>query len=409
MLQRYALAHNKSVPTLTPTLPDHSQSPSQPDPSRKRARHANSPAPAQAPVQKTVAKTATSSHSDRSGKSGTHAPSNRQRRAQCETPAALADPLGAFAYQAGHKQRAMQSGLRLLKGKASQARVVSANLRPPRDHAAAQLALRGQEQQPANAAAKQATATRSEQGYAESREHTSRAPRPRQHQAEKAGQKQRADHQPHAYRPGNQHASQLPAMSSGCSEHSSPQAPVREPPQPKQLDSNYFQHVKSSLHSLIQAHHAIPSLHTMSDTDRAAVTTLLSNKLDGIDITPGLQQHWLPKPLSNQHPSQQPSTASSVDCTPSPESVAQQQNVARPFQLPKSALPDPPIRHSTIPPACLSNISHASAASSGSGQRHFTNHHTLHAARLSGAESFSRMLSSQADLTSSDIQRQPLA
>ena len=347
----------------------------------KRARHFS---PAQPAVPRHAGRVTSNIHSDRSHKSGTQAPANKQRRSKYETPAALADPLGAFACSAGHKQRALQSGLRLLQGKASQARVVSSGLQPPNEQPAVQVDSQDLQQQ-RSTIPPQATVHRQHSSHTHPRQQLPSAPR--QHVAETAGQS-------HSRVPGQSKSSQagrsrpqvkeVQADSAGQSVHGVSSGTVQDLPQAcKQIDSNYFQQVRSSLHHLIQAHHGIPSLHTMSDSDRAALTSLLSHKLDGVNITNCLERQHLPKPQPDQHPAQlqQPSTASSVDCTPSPESVVQQQKDVRACKLPGPALPVQDAQNHGFPSSCVSHASQASAASSGSDHRRFTQHQMHHGAR----------------------------
>lgn len=397
MSQRYASAHDRSRPNSSPVSKGQARSLSPPVHSTKRARHARQPSAAPSSVQKSVAKNSSSSNSDRSLKFNRQAKDNLQRQARFETPAALADPLGAFAFQAAHKQRALQSGLRLLKGKSSQARIVSSNLRSPRERPAAQLD--SQKLQPTNDFAKFAHGKKQRQLHAEPEAHPTNTSQPRQQVHANVRQRQQQSNHSQA---GNKGAALAQSQKAPASESMHRDSPgvAQTAPQAQQIDSsNYFHSAKTALHTLIQAHHAIPSLHTMSEPDRAALTSLLSSKLDGIDITAQVQQQFLPKPqeqapeqkaLEQTAPEQQPSAASSVDCTPSPESVAQHQSSARRFKSHKSVLPHQRFPHSALPCICLSSASHASAASSGSGQGQVTHHHL----QQPPEESFLNMLQS---------------
>ena len=408
-MQRYASAHNHKLPNASPVSQSQARSPSPPVHCIKRARYApQSPA---APA--TLAKAAISSQSDRSETSHRQVAVNKQRKARCETPAALADPLGAFAHQAGHKQRTLLSGLTLLKGKASQARLVSSNLRSPRGRPAAQLD--SQELISGNRFAQYANDSRQDQVPFQPRQRLTTKTRPRPQVAKEASQVQRP---PSASQAGSQDAAPADgqAASLGQSQHSTPQENAQATPQ--QVDINYFHHIKSSLHSLIQAHHAIPSLHTMSKPDREALTTILANKLDGVDVTPQVQKHFLPNQQQKVAPKQQafaqpaheqqaaeqqPSAVSSVDCTPSPESVAQQQSSARHRQTSQPLLRSQHIPYGAFASTCVSNASHPSAASSGSGQRHLTHQHTHHIMKSHAKESFLNLLESCQD-TADELQ-----
>ena len=357
-------------------------------------------------MQTSVAKASSSSNSDRSLKFNRQAKDNLQRQARFETPAALADLLGAFAYQAAHKQRALQSGLRLLKGKASQARIVSSNLRSPKEQPAAQLD--SQKLQPINEFAKLAHGQKQRQLHAEPEEHPTNTSRPRKQVHANVRQSQQQSNHSQA---GDKDVALAQSQKAPASEsmHSDAPGVARLAPQGQHIDSNYFHSAKSALHNLIQAHHAIPSLRTMSETDRAALTSLLSSKLDGIDVTARVQQQFLPKPqeqapeqraLEQTAPAQQLSAASSIDCTPSPESVAQHQSSARRYKSHKSVLPHRRFPHSALPSICISNASHASAASSGSGQGQVTHHHL----QQPPEESFLNMLESH-ESTRRDVKR----
>ena len=390
-MQKYASAYNHKLPNASPVSKSQARSLSPAVPCNKRAKYA--PQSSAAPA--TVAKAAISSQSDRSETSYKQVAVNKQRKARCETPAALADPLGAFAHQAGHKQRTLLSGLTLLKGKASQARLVSSNLRSPRGRPAAQLD--SQELIPGNSFAQYANDSRKHQVPIQPRERLTTKTRPRPQAAKEASQKRTP---PSASQAGSQDAARADgqAASFGQSQHSIPQENAQA--SALQIDINYFHHIKSSLHSLIQANHAIPSLHTMSQPDREALTSILAHKLDGVDVTAQVQTHFLPKQqqkvapkqqaVAHEHPGaeQQPSAVSSVDCTPSPESVAQQQSSARHRQASRPLLRSQHIPYGAFASTCVSNASHASAASSGSGQRHFTLQRTHHSAKSHAEYSF---------------------
>ena len=373
-MQKYASAYNHKLPNASPVSNSQARSLSPAVPCNKRARYA--PPSSTAPAA--VAKAAISSQSDRSETSHKQVAVNKHRKARCETPAAVADPLGAFAHQAGHKQRTLLSGLTLLKGKASQARLVSSNLRSPRARPAAQLD--SQELIPDNSFAQYANDSRQHQVPVQPRERLTTKTRPRPQVARKARPKQTPAS---ASQAGSQDAAPADgqAASFGQSQHSTPQQNAQATPQ--QIDTNYFHHIKSSLHSLIQANHAIPSLHTMSKSDREALTSILAHKLDGVDVTAEVQQHAA---------EQQPSAVSSVDCTPSPESVAQQQSSARHKQASRPLLRSQHISYGALASTCVNNASHASAASSGSGQRHFTHQHRHHSAKSHAEESFLNLL-----------------
>ncbi len=397
-MQKYASAYNHKLPNASPVSQSQARSLSPAVPCNKRARYA--PQSSAAPA--TVAKAAISSESDRSETSHKKVAVNKQRKARYETSAALADPLGAFAHQAGHKQRTLLSGLTLLKGKASQARLASSNLRSPRGRPAAQLD--SQELIPGNSFAQYANDSRKHQVSVQPRERLTKKTRPRPQVAKEASQKQTP---PSASPAGSQDAALADAQAApfGQSQHSPPQESAQATPQ--RVDINYFHHIKSSLHNLIQANHAIPSLHIMSQPDREALTSILAHKLDGVDVTAEVQTHFLPnqqqkvapKPQAfaqpaHEHPGaeQQPSAVSSVDCTPSPESVVQQQSSARRKQASKPLLRSQHIPYGTFASTCVSNALHPSAASSGSGQRHFTHQHTHHSAKSHEQESFLNLL-----------------
>jgi len=295
-----------------------------------------------------------------------------------------------------------------LKGKASQARLVSSNLRSPRGRPAAQQD--SQELIPGNSFAQYANDSRKHQVPIQPRERLTAKTRPRPQVAREARPKQTPAS---ASQAGSQDAAPADgqAASFGRSQHSTPQQNAQATPQ--QIVINYFHRIKSSLHSLIQANHAIPSLHTMSKSDREALTSILATKLDGVDVTAQVQTYFLPNQQQKVAPKQQafaqpaheqqaaeqqPSAMSSVDCTPSPESAEQQQSSARHGQASQPVLRS---RHSpcgAFASTCVSNASHPSAASSGSGQRHFTHQHTHHSAKSHAEEPFLNLLESYQDI-----------
>lgn len=311
-----------------------------------------------------------SSISDRSLSSGCRAPGLKQRKRRHETPAFLADPLGAFACHTTQRQRTLQLGLSMLKGKTSQTRLVASNPRPPNEELAAQLNT--YRCQPISTATQRTTQPTKGDKHKQGQQSHEQNPqqqspdlcrnRPNYHQQEahtnaKTGRPPLAEVQP-------------PATSQSGLSHSHAQ---NMPDAPRQANTNYFHDLKQSIHTLVQANHAIPSLHTMSDTDKAAVTLLLANKLDGVNIQSDLEALFSSNTRADVHSAeQQPSTGSSVDCTPSPVSVAQHD--ARPRQLPKLPPPDQHVHFGPRPSAMLSvhagHTSHASAASSGSDYRH---------------------------------------
>ena len=313
-----------------------------------------------------------SSISDRSQSSGRPAPIHKQRKRRHETTAALADPLGAFACQAIRRQRTLQSGLSLLKGKTSQARYVAPNLRPPNEQLAADLnTYRFQSPNTAVQPDTHPPAANRHKKRHQSQEHMPQQQNPDQHRHKRNGIQQAEVIQGKGKR--------RPAADIQSSGHLQQSTSHQSVPDlntgPKQVNTSYFQDIKHSLHTLIQANHTIPSLHAMSDADKAALTSMLTNKLNGVNILSDLQQHFFSpsRPAEHAKPAepaaeQQPSAASSVDCTPSPESVTQHD--ARYHKLPKSTLPCQRGRLRAFQSVDASHTSHTSAASLGSGPRH---------------------------------------
>lgn len=277
----------------------------------------------------------------------------------------MADPLGAFAGQATQRQRTLQSGLSLLKGKTSQPCVVAHNLRPPNEMLAAQLDThRFQAANKAAQPAAQPVKGNSNQNGQHSQEHT-----PRQESQVKRRHR-RCGHQKTAT--PQVKSKQLPSAEVQPFDQSQYNSAPDLITAPTQANTNYFQDIKRSLHTLVQANHTIPSLHAMSDTNRAALTSMLANKLDGVNILTDLQNHFISKPgpaePAEPPAEQQPSAASSVDCTPSPNSVTQRD--AKPHKLPKLSLPRQHVHLRALPFVNSSHTSYASATSSGCGDRH---------------------------------------
>ena len=378
--------HNSPPPSREPRSSDQVHSCSSPAHDSKRARLAGNDLPPSAPFQKSLAKATSSSRSQRSQdysssskKSGREAAVNRQR-AVYETPAALADPLGAFASKAGHKHRVLHSGLSLLKGKASQARFVSSNLMPPKEQHVASV----NPQQHENKAAQQGTARR-QQLHPDPRQQLPKSPQMKRCGADQLGQCLQASPKANACSLAKQHrpSANLQTVSPIPSMHSKSCGESKEQPQSR-IDSHYLQNAKSFLHSLIQAHVAIPSFDTMSGTDKASLASLLFKKLEGSNTTVSMQQLFPPKAQTAHAetrsllPKQRPSTASQIDATHSPESVGQHEsftcgsNVSTPSSPVQLTFHDAPL------PTCFSNASHASAASSGSAPRRFMRRHMLH-------------------------------
>lgn len=367
LLQKYASVHTaKDTGTAAPYLQvDDLSSPV----------HAKQPAEAETRLpapQKTASncQKSRSSISDRSLSSGCRAPGPKQRRRRHETPAFLADPLGAFACQATQRQRTLQSGLSMLKGKTSQTRLVAPNLRPPNEELAAQLDTC--RFQPTNTAAQppaQPTKGHKHRKGQQSQGQNLQQQSPDWRETGPNCHQQKAQNNAKTRRPPLAEVRPPGTSQSGLSHSHAQDTPAA----PRQANTSYFHDLKQSIYTLVQANHAIPSLHTMSDTDKAALTSLLANKLDGVNIQSDLQALFSSSTRANA-PSTEPqlSAGSFVDCTSSPVSVAQHD--ARPCKLPKLTPPGQHVHFGPRPSAMLSvhasHTSHASAASSGSGHRH---------------------------------------
>ena len=333
---------------------------------KPHAEQTTKPPPAAPHKEASTCQKSGSSISDRSQSSGRPAPVNKQRKRRHETPAALADPLGAFACKATQRQRTLQSGLSLLKGKTSQPRIVAQNLRPPNEQLAAQLdTYRFQSANTAAQLAAQPTNGNKRKKVQHSQEHIPQPESQDERENKSNGHQQTGVTTAKAKRPRSAHV-QPPGQSQYSMSHNSASDLITAP---KQANTNYFHDIKSSLHTLVQANHTIPSLHAMSDTNKAALTSMLTNKLNGVNILSDLQHHFASKPGPAEPPAeQQPSAASSVDCTPSPDSVTQHD--AKPHKLPRLSRPlqHPHLR--ALPFVEARHTSHASATSSGSGHRH---------------------------------------
>ena len=365
LLQKYASMHTaRNDGKTSPPIPlDMSSSPVS---NKQRAEQNTNSPPAAAHKTASTCQRSGTFVSGKSESCGRPAPVHKQRKRRHETPAALADPLGAFACQATQRQRTLQSGLSLLKGKTSQPRVVAHNLRPPSEPLPAQLDT--YRFQAANTAAQPATQPikgnnrKNEQHLQEHTPQEESQDRIRQcgHQQSEIIAKSKEAPPAKVHPPG-------PSWGS-ISHNSAPDLMTAS----RQANTNYFQDIKRSICTLVQVNHTIPSLHAMSDTDKAALTSMLTNKLDGVNILSDLQHHFTSKagPAEPAEPpaEQQPSAASSVDCTPSPDSVTQRDT--KPHKLPKLSLPHQHARPRALPFVDASYTSHALATSLGSGHKH---------------------------------------
>ena len=368
-MQKYASKHTACGRAQAQLAQPLAEQPVLPEIHKQHCKEAKAISPASVP-QAPIKGNASSSSlvSGISKKYGHTASVSKQRKRRQETPAALADPLGAFARQASQRQRTLQSGLSLLKGKASQARVVAPNMIPPNVDFTAQLDK--YQFQPAHISAQPAG------------QQINMRKRLGGHDPQQVVHEQRCSQQLEASRKSQQSKAidcstkRQPPLSEiqspGPSQHSISHHSMQEREQvAKKVNDNYFKDIKSSLHKLLQANHAIPRLDTMSKTGRSALASMLTNKLDGVDVVSDLQHHFAAKSGPDQHHHQaepKPSAASSVDCTPSPDSVAQ--HSARACQLPKLPLPRYRAHLSDMPSVRMSRASHASGASLGSGHTH---------------------------------------
>ena len=393
-------------PVDDPSLPVHDKH------SAKQAAHMPSAA---ASKRASTCQKSGSSFSDRSQSSGRPAPAPQQRKRRHETPAALADPLGAFASQATQRQRTLQSGLNLLKGKTSQARIVAPNLRPPNKHVAAQLdTYRFQSANAAAQPAAQPTKADKHTNRQQSQEQTPQQQSPDQHRKKQNGHRQTEMANVNTKR--TQSVDVQPPDPSQYSISNDTAQDLNTAPKKAKANGNYFKDIKHSIHALVQANHTIPSLHAMSDTDKAALTSMLTNKLDGVNILSELQQRFSSKPWAavQSADQQQPSAASSVDCSPSPSSVAQRD--AQPHRLSRPAVPNQHAQLRAMPTVDASYTSHASAASSGSGHRHSLTGDACLSSRPSGYKHVlrddgqlnSRLTAADSDVGLFDLHTEPM-
>ena len=251
----------------------------------------------------------------------------------------MADPLGAFAERAGFRQRSLQSGLKLLKGKVSG--TVCPGLQPARCSIPEQLV-----QQP--------------------RQVLEEVPRSKHQKRNVANDLQQyacnVDKQSHAKtrtRPTVQ-ASEVQLSESdiggthskpGASDHRkcifSPKKPPSDVPIATSIDPMHFQKLKQSLCQLMQDRHSMELPADPTTADRPLITSLAS-KLNGADITATLLQHRNVLLGAQEARHDAPGNAigdievssasrSSVACTPRSEIVLQLRSHADPQCMPDHA------------------------------------------------------------------------
>lgn len=260
-----------------------------------------------------------------------------KKKKRLQAPAAMADPLGAFANQVGVRQRSLQSGLNLLKGKASD--TVRSGLQPvcaahPQQLAHSQHQPRsrdGRVQQQPNGAAEQFEqyAYQSQQEAATTTQHA-----PQQQKSSK--------------RALNTHShADLPDLPSQSHAQAAQIRPADILPVAIGLDPNYMQKLKASLCQITQNTHNMASLPTSSRVKQSLVC-LLASKLDGKLVQDTDLRQVLnaspPAAANAQQPANEPSQSvpsvakSSVSCTPSPDIAAQQAKCAKLRDTPRQAM-----------------------------------------------------------------------
>ena len=238
-------------------------------------------------------------------------------------PAAMADPLRAFAERAGLRQRSLQSGLKLLKGKVSG--TVHPGLQPAHCAVPDQLARQPRhvlEEVPQGKHQKQNIAGDLQQFKVDKQSHakTRNIANPQVADAQLLNSDMDGIHSklgaPHHRKP-----------------IFSPKQPPPDVPTATNIDPTHFHKLKQSLCQLMQDRHAV-ELPTDPTSAERPLIALLASKLDGVDITAALVQHRNVLPGAQQHRHDAAGNAddavevssasrSSVACTPSPEVVPQ--------------------------------------------------------------------------------------
>lgn len=275
-------------------------------------------------------------------------------------PAAMADPLGAFAERAGLRQRSLESGLKLLKGKVSG--TVHPGLQPAHCAVPDQLARQPRhvlEEVPQGKHQKQSVAGDLQQ-YAfkvdkQSHAKTRNRANPQASDAQLLNSDMDGIH-----------------SKSGASHHRkaifSPKQPPPDVPTATNIDPTHFHKLKQSLCQLMQDRHAI-ELPTDPTSSERPLIPLLASKLDGIDIGAALAQHRNVLPGAQEHRHAAAGNAddavevssasrSSVACTPSPEVVPQLRASAELQSMPGHAASA--VQYETAVEAPLSLARHAS-------------------------------------------------
>lgn len=295
----------------------------------------------------------------------------------------MADPLAAFASRAGLKQRSLQSGLKLLKGKASG--TIHPGLQPAH-RSAVQLT-----QQECHVSEAPSHDRHQDQDFANNLQQYALRP---QHRHSKATRKAHGQH--HKVQLDNTDAADKQNGSETEDQRLPSPPPARTAavvPYAKTIDPNHMQKLKQSLCQLMQDTNQVELQPASSATHRPLVM-LLASKLDGADITAALAQYSNTQPPAqvqsheveaDANKSEQLLSAarSSVACTPSPETVAQPSAHAEPQNMPERAFSwhDGLAVNAACSPAHATyhpDFTSSSSINSGYQHRHAVQQHAAH-------------------------------
>lgn len=376
--QRFAAANTSSEHRQTQHVQQERSPRSVPRSSAKRTK-VNTARPESAAKTRSSQQQAVSSHSGRSLSKEHQQPASTKPSRRHEVPAAVADPLGAFASRGGLKQRSLQSGLKLLKGKASGP--VDPGLQPAHCSFPEQL-VRQQvvvsKARPQHHHQVQTTAD-SLQKYAY-------APQQKQAKIKLTGNCQQQDVQ-------QVYSTVDPQSRSQASKDMQAAAPASSAvPTAKTIDPHYMQKVKKSLCQLMQDRHRLQLESNL--TAGQPLVSLLASKLDGVNITAALAKYRNQVPPGQKHAAGKSNSAqqahsaarSSVACTPSPEAAAEPnhmpEQVTSSWQRHAADMAHLPAQHT-----CFRHVASTCTMTTAHLREHFRPMHSCLSLRHSGRSS----------------------
>lgn len=313
---------------------------------------------------------AATSHSSKSLSHTHRQPSRAKSSRQHEASADMADPLAAFASRTGLRHRSLQSGLKLLNGKASG--TVDPSLQPAHCPVPDQLA-----RQQGNVPKAYCQRKHQDHKMADSLQQFAYKPHQKQARSNGTGNSQQQDLTPICISKG---ASQNPSRASKGLQQASPVSKTPLVHVAKTLDPNYMQNLKHSLCQLMQGRHQV-KLQSASPAEQKSLVSLLASKLDGVDISAALTQYQQDATIAVRKPdavsdnvNQQAHSAakSSVACTPSPEPAAHQNVAAECRPVPDQAMSC--FQQQAVNTACspASHVLHPDLSSTSTSSSHKT-------------------------------------